>query len=220
MKYRYLGADHRQRWAFSLVERDSAEPQPGWRKEEETCKKLSPIGLRKHIVTETRGVNCRTFLCPPFNANAEIVSSLPRDNDNKPEQWLHTEIVPPGRSPWHCIRPSTGGPGPAGCTPATPAHSHPWKSHFLCPAGGETWKVSGVTDNSEGRKRAPSKGAGAGDEVMVPMMDQSEVGRHNRTAGPWILTRGEGVKEPLSWRNLCQERCKYDKSGKLYVSAG
>lgn len=67
-----------------------------------------------------------------------------------------------------------------------------------------------------GKKTRPVQEDGLwGDKVTVPMMDQSEVGRHNHTAGPWILTHGEGVKEPLSWRNMCQERCKYDRAGSL-----
>lgn len=67
-----------------------------------------------------------------------------------------------------------------------------------------------------GKKTRPVQGDGLwGDKVTVPMLDQSEVERHNHTAGPWILTHGEGVKEPLSWRNMCQERCKYDRAGSL-----
>lgn len=69
--------------------------------------------------------------------------------------------------------------------------------------------------NRREENEARPRGGLWGDKVTVPMMDQSEVGRHNHTAGPWILTHGEGVKEPLSWRNMCQERCKYDRAGSL-----
>lgn len=94
------------------------------------------------------------------------------------------------------------------------------KAIFCVLQEGRHEKCRAWRTNRREENEARPKGGLWGDKVTVPMMDQSEVGRHNHTAGPWILTHGEGCKGAIELTQHVPGALQIRQSGKPYMSGG